>query len=320
MGKILLKLLMVFVTLDILKILFGHSRFGQFLFAGIFLLVSALLFMIIHALVTELKIFQGGWINRNKTKAARPYLKMKYSNIEVSYLWPMNGGGILLAYEFIHIISQKIGKVGHIFEYCSGPGFIGFGLLANNLCDRLTLADVNPEAVEAVKETIKNNNLQDRVTVYQSDCLDSIPQNEQWDLVVGNPPWDLVMGKIPWYQGFKNKKDVMVCDPDGRVHEKFYQGIKKFLKPQGTVLFVEGGEFTRVDRFKDMIENNGFRIIESFKAAPFLEIFRNFNEYRGLEFPLFILLRFALCFREAYFIWSGRKGAEAVEELRKRAG
>ena len=84
------------------------------------------------------------------------YLTINYKNIKVSYSWRLNGGGIILAYEFVRIISKKISKVDHVFEYCAGPGFIGFALLANNLCDRLTLADVNPKAIEAIKETIKN--------------------------------------------------------------------------------------------------------------------------------------------------------------------
>lgn len=225
------------------------------------------------------------------------YLKIHYKNIEVRYSFFLNGGGILFAHEFVRIISQKIGKVEHIFEYCAGPGFIGFSLLANNLCDRLTLADVNPRAIEAIKETIKNNNLQDKVTVYQSDCLDSIPESEQWDLVVGNPPW---------YLCSKDKKDIMVCDPGSRVHEKFFQGINKFLKPNGSILFIEGGEYTNVVCFKDMLENNGLRIIEPVRSVSFLEIFKNLDEYSGLKISLIILLRFGLFFRQGYFIWSKR--------------
>ncbi len=90
---------------------------------------------------------------------------------------------------FRHVLSKKIGKVDHVFEYCAGPGFIGFCLLANNLCDRLTLADINPAAVEYVKHTIKKNRLEDRVTVYTTDSLRDIPLDEQWDVVVSNPPW-----------------------------------------------------------------------------------------------------------------------------------
>lgn len=313
MRKIILKLIILEVIIIILKFLRDVSYFGNFLVSIFSICIFALFLIIVFVLVMDFNILQAVglmWRKIRTKNGTKLYSKMKYKNIEVSYLWRLNGGGLIIAYEFVHIISQNTGKVKHVFEYCSGPGFIGFSLLANDLCDKLTLADINPAAVEAVKETIRNNNLQDKVTVYQSDCLDSIPENEQWDLVVGNPPWDLVIGKIPWYQRFRNIKAIMVRDPEGRVHEKFYRDIRKFLKPNGSILFVEGGEYTNVNCFKQMIENNGLRIKKSFRAAPFLEIFKNFKEYRGFKSSLVIFLRFCLCIREAYFIWSTRKNLE----------
>ena len=226
------------------------------------------------------------------------YSKIKYKDIEVSFLWRLNGGGIIFAYEFVHIISQRIGKVGHVFEYCAGPGFIGFCLLANNLCDRLTVADVNPLAVDVLKDTVKNNNLQDRVAVYQSDCLDAIPATEQWDLIVGNPPWVL---------DSKNTKEITVCDPDSRVHKKFFQDIRKHLRPQGTILLIESTWYTTVDSFKDMIEGNGLKLLESLGPVSYPGIFKNWDEYKGLKTSLIIFLRLCLAFRDVYFLWINNK-------------
>lgn len=226
------------------------------------------------------------------------YSKIKYKDIEVSFLWRLNGGGIIFAHEFVHIVSQKIGKVGHVFEYCAGPGFIGFSLLANGLCDRLTVADVNPLAVDVLKDTVKNNHLEDRVSVYQSDCLDAIPSTEQWDLVVGNPPWVL---------DTKNMKEIAVCDPDGRVHKKFFQDIKKHLVPQGSILFIESTWYTSAGSFKEMVESNGLTFREILGPVSYPGIFKNWEEYKGLKTPLIIFLRLCLAFREAYFLWVERK-------------
>ena len=234
------------------------------------------------------------------------YSKIKYKNIKVSYRWRLNGGGLILAHEFVHIVSRRIGKVEHVFEYCAGPGFIGFCLLANNLCDKLTLADVNPHAITVIQETIKNNNLQDRVNVYQSDYLESIPESEQWDLVVGNPPW---------YISPKNRKDIMVCDPESRVHEEFYRKINKFLKPNGTILFVEGGGYTNTAYFKDMIEKNGLSITASYRMASLSDIIKNLGEYTGVNIALAFFLRFCIFFREIYFVSSKKNGGGVMEPL-----
>lgn len=187
---------------------------------------------------------------------------IRYNNIEVVYKENLHGGGIRFGQQFIPVVKEKFGHVGHVFEFCSGPGFIGFSLLANKLCDKLTLADVNPEAVQICKETIKKNNLESVVSIYISDCLDSIPEIEKWDLVVGNPPHVYCPTEDEY------KKDITLFDPNFRIHRKFYQDIHKFLKPTGSVLLQEHVESTSVSDFKEMIEKNGLKIIDVFNYNP----------------------------------------------------
>src|SRR5436853_2332334 len=77
-------------------------------------------------------------------------------------------------------------RMQRVFEWCSGPGFIGFSLLARGLAETLCLADVNREAVVACRRTVARNALESLVAVYRSDNLGDIPGSEQWDLVVSN--------------------------------------------------------------------------------------------------------------------------------------
>jgi len=189
------------------------------------------------------------------------YNTVKYNDLKINYLSHLDGGGMGFGQEFPRVVKEKFGKVDHIFEYCAGPGFIGFSLLAYNLCNKLTLADINPEACKVCKETVKNNDLASRVSVYQSDCLDNIPESEKWDLIVSNPPhWPDSVDK--YYE------DIKMVDPGLVIHEKFYSNIRKFLKPNGSVLFQENGRATRFEDFSEMIEKNGLKVIEVFKAKP----------------------------------------------------
>jgi 16S rRNA G1207 methylase RsmC len=91
--------------------------------------------------------------------------------------------------DFIPLL-QHLGlpKQKRVFEWCAGPGFIGFSMLGHGLCSSLCLADINPEAVRACQRTVSENGLSDRVSVYCSDNLLNIPATERWDLVVSNPP------------------------------------------------------------------------------------------------------------------------------------
>ena len=100
------------------------------------------------------------------------------------------------------------------YEWCAGPGFIGFSLLAHGLCETLCLADVNPEAVAACRRTVRENALDDRVSVYRSDNLADIPAAERWDLVVSNPPHfdDRSPGQLRYH------------DPRWSIHRGFFDG------------------------------------------------------------------------------------------------
>jgi methylase of polypeptide subunit release factors len=204
------------------------------------------------------------------------YLQVQYKNIRVSYLPELDGGGMDFGQEYIWVLEEKFGRVGHLFEFCAGPGFIGFSLLAHGLCERLTLADINPAAVEACRATVKENRLESKVAVYQSDCLDDIPPNEKWDLVVSNPPH--------WRSGEDAYvRDMRMWDPDLRIHDKFYRSIRPYLKPGGAICIQENGSATKAADFLPMIEANGLVLVEEFKAKP-ISLLRCLLEGRRLKY------------------------------------
>ncbi len=185
------------------------------------------------------------------------YFKVQYGDISVSYLPVLDGGGMTFGQEYLQVIRERTGKVGHLFEFCAGPGFIGFSLLAHGLCERLTLADVNPEAVKAVRATIAENRLEGRVTVYESDGLAAIPDNEKWDLVVSNPPhFD---GDSTQY-----RDAIRLIDPGMEIHKRFYRDVRKHLNPGGSIIFQENGQATNVEDFREMIREAGLDFVDVF--------------------------------------------------------
>jgi len=186
---------------------------------------------------------------------------VKYKNIKVVFMPYLEGGGRNFGQEYIRVVKEKYGKFDHVFEYCAGPGFIGFSMLAHGLCNKLTVADVNPDAVECCKLTVKNNKLEDKVSVYLSDCLNDIPLSEKWDLIVSNPPhWPSSMEQY--------EENIRNFDPDLMVHKNFYRDIHKFLKPDGSVLFQECAPATKSKDFESMINDGGLEILDIFKARP----------------------------------------------------
>jgi methylase of polypeptide subunit release factors len=182
----------------------------------------------------------------------RPYRTATYAGVRVAYKIHLDGGGSTFGQDFVPVLRHRgMRQVARAFEWCAGPGFIGFSLLAHGLCETLCLADVNPEAVAACAKTVRDNKLEDRVGVYRSDNLDDIPPAEQWDLVVSNPPHfvDTSFGQLRYH------------DPDWRVHRGFFGKVARHLKPGGVIVLQENNEGSTPATFTPMIAQAGLRVV-----------------------------------------------------------
>ena len=189
----------------------------------------------------------------------RPYSEAAYAGVRVSYKRHLDGGGSTFGQDFVPLLRQRgLPKVGRAFEWCAGPGFIGFSLLAHGLTETLCLADINPEAVAACRRTVARNRLEGKVAVYRSDNLQDIPAAEQWDLVVSNPPHfvDTSFGQLRYH------------DPDWRVHRGFFGRIARHLKPGGVVVLQENNEGSTPATFVPMIAGAGLRVVFEQDASP----------------------------------------------------
>lgn len=197
-------------------------------------------------------------INNNKQ-----WHTTKFGNITVYYVSALNGGGMTYGQDFIPLVRKMFGKVNRICEFCSGPGFIGFSLLANDLCNSLCLVDINPMAIKACKKTIKENNLAQKVTTYVSDVFKNVPKTEKWDLIVCNPPhFDR--------EFLDYSKDIIGVDPKWKFHQEFYKSVKQYLTKDGVIIFVENMAGSEPKIWKPMITKAGLTYKETIFYNPSL--------------------------------------------------
>ncbi len=197
-----------------------------------------------------------------------PYRKNRFVAITVYYKKHLDGGGRGIGQGFIPFLqSRGMPKQRRVFEWCAGPGFIGFSLLAHELCETLCLADINPDSVAACRRTVEANQLGDRVSVYHSDNLKSIPSSERWDLVVSNPP-HFAEAYIDGCRTDEYSGDLRAYDPEWSVHREFFATVKTFLAPGGVIILQENGAGSTVETFRGMIEQAGLEIIFVQGGAP----------------------------------------------------
>jgi len=185
----------------------------------------------------------------------------------------LHGGGLSFGQNFGRVLLMfGLGRCESLFEFCAGPGYIGYWLLANGFCERLSLADINPRAVEVARKTASYNQISQMVSVYLSDGLREIPREERWDLVVTNPPHLLPRGA--------GDKDTKAFDRDWTVHREFYSTVKRFMKPGGHVVMMENRAASSLEVFEPMIQAGGGSVVGTLIGA----------DLRGHEDGLYYIL------------------------------
>jgi methylase of polypeptide subunit release factors len=177
----------------------------------------------------------------------------------VYYRPDLDGGGRTFGQDVVRFTRERLGPVHHVLEWCAGPGFIGLSLLANGLCTRLTLCDINADAVATAVKSVRRNGLDDRVEVFRADCLDGVPPRRV-DLVVANPPHVCGERRFP-----KFGPEILYRDPGWAAHRRFYGAVGRYLAPGADVLIQENSLFSGPDDFAAMIEDAGLALVE---AAP----------------------------------------------------
>ena len=187
------------------------------------------------------------------------YATVNLGGIDVCYTDDLDGGGARYGQDYITFVERQLGPRSRTFEWCAGPGFIGFSLLGHGLTESLCLADVNPAAVAACEETIRRNGLEGRVDVYVSDDLDALPATERWDLVVGNPPHS---GTDEVRTEFK-RPAAIYQDVGWSIHERFYASVGAYLEAGAQVVIQENLRFSSPETFVPMLERNGLELIGS---------------------------------------------------------
>jgi methylase of polypeptide subunit release factors len=135
----------------------------------------------------------------------------------------------------------------HCLDWCSGPGFIGYSILSKGYCKQLDLADVWLPALNA-SQMVQGC---PPARAWHIQRLNDIPSDVKYDLIVGNPPWS--SGHII----DQNRKN---CDPKFRIHQHFFEDVKKYLSPQGTIILLEELTYSGPSDFLPFLEHSGLKI------------------------------------------------------------
>jgi 16S rRNA G966 N2-methylase RsmD len=188
--------------------------------------------------------------------------ELTINDIKIFYHPDLDGGGTGYGRRYPRVIKEIYGDkiFKNCFEWCSGPGFIGFELLSENICDNLFLADIYQPALTAINKTVMNlpTKYQNKVHSAQIKGIADLPADWKFDLVVANPPhWNHNMGAFITNVRFRDR----ICqDQDWDLHREFFNHIAPYLNENAVILLQEQSYASGPDMFRSMIEQAGLKV------------------------------------------------------------
>jgi release factor glutamine methyltransferase len=174
----------------------------------------------------------------------KPFMK-KLANIEYKVL-PRVYKGSTDTDLFCSLL--KVGKNYSVWDIGTGTGLIA--LTAKNLGAKYVLAtDLNPDAIKNAKANSKLLKL--KIDIRKVDMFGNI--NRKFDLITFNPPFTDNQAQT--------LHEISFWDKDHKTIKKFFGGIEKHIKNNGTAL-IAWSSFGKVSVLKKIAKNNNFKLIE----------------------------------------------------------
>jgi hypothetical protein len=188
--------------------------------------------------------------------------------LKVFYTKELDGGGQLFGLDYISILKKHYPDriFSRCFEWCSGPGFIGYSILDYGICESLCLSDLWWPAIEAAEETKIINSCENQVTTYLLNDIKLLPTYEKFDLIVAAPPHfnDSTNKNNSNYNNVR-----LAVDYNWTARRNFYANISSHLLPDGVILIQENLESSDIEDFRAMIEENNLQITDIFNSSDY---------------------------------------------------
>lgn len=120
--------------------------------------------------------------------------------------------------------------------------------------------DLSSDALRIALENSESLKLQNKAVFRKSDIFSGVNEGETFDLIVSNPPYipkDTVLQKEVT---FEPKTALFTSDEQGiEFYEKIISEAKKYLNPNGTIMFELG--INQSELVKNILEKEGFKEI-----------------------------------------------------------
>jgi ribosomal protein L3 glutamine methyltransferase len=135
-------------------------------------------------------------------------------------------------------------SVENILELCTGSGCLPVMLADAFPHAHVDAVDVSQDALAVARRNVTDYELQDRITLIESDLYDKVPK-KKYDLIVTNPPYvnSASMSKLP--EEYRREPQIALAGGDDGMDlvRKIISGAAERLTKNGVLIVEIGNEF-----------------------------------------------------------------------------
>jgi len=140
-------------------------------------------------------------------------------------------------------------QVKAILDIGTGSGCIAIACALYMPDAKVDAVDLQQEALDVAKMNIARYQLESRVSLYQADVYDGLPDN-QYDIIISNPPYVSQEEMTDLPEEYRHEPETgLVAGDDGLdCVRKILSGARQFLKPNGILIVEVGNSQAAVER------------------------------------------------------------------------
>ena len=138
--------------------------------------------------------------------------------------------------------------VTEVLDLCTGSGCLAIMLADAFPHARVDAIDLSPEALEVARRNVDDYQLQERVSLYESDLYAKLPA-KQYDLIISNPPYvnSQSMNFLP-AEYRAEPRMALAGGTDGMdIVRRIVAGAKERLKRNGVLVIEIGNEYAHAE-------------------------------------------------------------------------
>jgi len=138
--------------------------------------------------------------------------------------------------------------VHKVLELCTGSGCLAIMLADAFPNAQIDAVDLSVDALEVAKKNVADYELQDRVTLYQSDLYEKLP-TKKYDLIVTNPPYVNSVSMLELPPEYRAEPQLALAGGDDGMDlvRRIVAGAKERLTTSGVLVVEIGNEFMNAE-------------------------------------------------------------------------